>query len=143
MENSTLKRVGEFMRPTPLGQFYVVCYMRGQVFAFAVMKGRLPADNLLVRVQSPCLFGESFFVNSCDCGAQLSEALKIGAAQENFLLLYLADQEGRGHGMLQKIQAIQEEVDKKLDMVQAFESLHLPLDIRDYKVAAEILYDLN
>jgi GTP cyclohydrolase II len=61
-------RLAAFDRPTPLGSFHVVCYEFGDYFAFAVSNGSFPSDELVVRVQSPCLFGESFFVNSCDCG---------------------------------------------------------------------------
>jgi 3,4-dihydroxy 2-butanone 4-phosphate synthase / GTP cyclohydrolase II len=141
---STPSRLAEFDRPTPLGSFHVVCYEYGkEEFAFAVIKGSLPSESLVVRVQSPCLFGESFFVNSCDCGTQLSKALTFGAEQPAFLLLYQTDHEGRGIGMRDKIRAIAEEVNRGVDMVEAFERLHLPLDVRDYRVAAHIIRDLN
>ena len=75
-------------------------------FIFAITKGTLPQEQLLVRVQSACLFGESLGVNSCDCAAQLQQALRIGSEQPHFLLVYLMNQEGRGLGMFQKIKAI-------------------------------------
>jgi 3,4-dihydroxy 2-butanone 4-phosphate synthase/GTP cyclohydrolase II len=143
--NSTrrIQRIGEFKRPTSLGEFYVVCYLQNSSFAFAVTRGSLGKDDLLVRVQSPCLFGESFAVNSCDCGAQLTEALKIGSAQDDFLLVYPTDQEGRGLGLFQKIKAIQTEVDQGVDMAEAFRLMDLPHDLRDYRMSADIIRDLN
>jgi 3,4-dihydroxy 2-butanone 4-phosphate synthase / GTP cyclohydrolase II len=144
-----LERIGEFPRPTPLGSFDVVCYeygagrADGAGFAFAVSRGALPADDLLVRVQSPCLFGEAFLVNSCDCGDQLRRALAIGAASESFLLVYLTDQEGRGLGMRDKIRAVDLEVREKVDMLEAVDRLGLKHDRRDYGVAAQVIRDLN
>jgi GTP cyclohydrolase II len=138
-----IQRIGEFKRPTPLGDFYVVCYLQNSSYAFALIRGSLGKDGLLVRIQSPCLFGESFGVNSCDCGAQLAEALKIGSAQDDFLLVYPADQEGRGLGLFQKIKAIQTEVDKGVSMPDAFDMMGLPYDLRDYRMSADIIRDLN
>lgn len=139
----SIQRIAAFARPTPLGQFDVVSYNKNGNFAFAVSKGTLGQDGLLVRVQSPCLFGESFLVNSCDCGEQLRKALRLGAAEERFLLVYLMDQEGRGLGMFQKIKAIEAEANNDIDMIQAFELLGLPLDLREYGTAAEVIRDVN
>ena len=102
-----------------------------------------PVKNLLVRVQSACMFGESFGVNSCDCGEQLNLAFKIGSAESSFLLVYMLDQEGRGLGMFQKIKAIEAEAKHDVDMVEAFALLGLPLDLREYRGAAEIIHDVN
>jgi 3,4-dihydroxy 2-butanone 4-phosphate synthase/GTP cyclohydrolase II len=138
-----IQRIGEFKQPTPLGDFRMVCYLQDSRFAFALTRGSLGKDGLLVRVHSPCLFGESFAVNSCDCGSQLTQALKIGSAQDDFLLVYPADQEGRGLGLFQKIKAIQAEVDQGVDTVEAFRLMGLPHDLRDYRVSADIIRDLN
>jgi GTP cyclohydrolase II len=138
-----IQRIGEFDRPTSLGVFHVVCYLQNSSYAFALTRGTLGRDNLLVRIQSPCLFGESFAVNSCDCGAQLTAALTKGKEEDAFLLVYPADQEGRGLGLFQKIRAIQTEVDRGVDMAEAFRILDLPHDLRDYRMTADIIRDLN
>jgi 3,4-dihydroxy 2-butanone 4-phosphate synthase/GTP cyclohydrolase II len=142
-DKSSIQRIAAFVRPTIFGEFNVISYNKDGNFAFAVTKGELPQERLLVRVQSACLFGESLGVNSCDCGAQLRDALRIGAEQPPFLLIYLMYQEGRGLGMFQKIKAIEVEATQHVDMAEAFEMLGLPLDLREYRTAAEIIRDVN
>jgi 3,4-dihydroxy 2-butanone 4-phosphate synthase/GTP cyclohydrolase II len=140
---SSIQKIAEFVRPTIFGNFNMISYNKEGNIVFALTKGILPAKDLLVRIQSACLFGEAFGVNSCDCGAQLTEALRIGSQQSAFLLVYLLNQEGRGLGMFQKIKVIEVEANEKVDMATAFERLGLPLDLRDYQVAAEVIRDLN
>ena len=140
-----IQKIAEFVRPTGLGSFNFVSYMTNGQFAFAATRG-LPAraddQPVLVRIQSPCLFGESFGIKSCDCAAQLHKALELGSQSPPFILIYLMEQEGRGLGLFQKIRAIEVEANDGVDMIEAFEKLHLPLDLRDYAVAADILKDL-
>lgn len=138
-----VQRLAEFVRPTAFGDFNVISYNRSGNFAFALTRGTLPAESLLVRVQSACMFGESFGVNSCDCGEQLRLALQIGSREPQFLLVYMLDQEGRGLGLFQKIKAIEAEAKHDVDMVEAFRLLGLPLDLREYRAAAEIVRDVN
>lgn len=140
-----IELLARFTRPTPLGMFDVNCYVIDETGAtgYAVMHGDLPADDLLVRIQSPCLFGESFGVNSCDCAAQLHQALEVGAEAENFLLIYLTNQEGRGHGLIQKIKAVAVEANDNVDMIEAFRRLDLPLEKREWETAAAVLRDVN
>jgi len=141
--NTEIKKIGEFSRPTLLGvDFDVHSYqVDGQVL-FAISRGQLNRDGLLVRIQSPCLFGESFGVNSCDCGQQLNDALKLGAQSEAFLLIYLSNQEGRGHGLPVKIEAISLEVNEGLLMSESFDKLGKELDLRNYDSAGKIISDL-
>lgn len=140
---ATLQRIAAFDRPTVFGEFHVVCYNHGGNFAYAIVKGEVGVDDLPVRVQSACMFGESFGVNSCDCGPQLVKAMELAAAAERFLVVHLPEQEGRGLGLFQKIKAIEYEVKHAVDMVTAFEQMGLPLDLREYRTAAEIIRDIN
>lgn len=140
---ATLQRIASFDRPTVFGDFHVVCYHHGSSFAYAITKGELGVDDLQVRIQSACLFGESFGVNSCDCGPQLVKTMHLAGEAERFLVVHLPEQEGRGLGLFQKIKAIDYEVKHDVDMVTAFEQLGLPLDLREYRTAAEIIRDLN
>lgn len=139
----SIQKITEFGRPTVFGVFNLKIYNKDGSFIFALNKGQFPKENLLVRLQSPCLFGESFGVNSCDCGAQLTEALRVGSERDSFLLIYLSNQEGRGLGLFQKIKVIEVEANQQVDMVQAFEILGLPLDLREYHTAVEIIRDIN
>ncbi len=138
-----MQKLAEFDRPTGLGNFKMTSYLRNGAYAFALSRGTLPVDDLMVRIQSPCLFGESFGVNSCDCAEQLQLALKLGSEADSFLLVYLMDQEGRGLGLFQKIKAIEAEANNDIDMVEAFKLLGLPLDLREYGAAADVIRDLN
>jgi GTP cyclohydrolase II len=96
---------------------------------------------VLVRAHSECLTGDVFGSSRCDCGEQLADSLRCLQEQGRGVLLYLR-QEGRGIGLARKISAyaLQEQ---GLDTVEANLALGLPQDMRDYRVAAEMLLDLG
>jgi GTP cyclohydrolase II len=87
------------------------------------------------------LTGDVFGSSRCDCGEQLADSLRFLQEQGRGVLLYLR-QEGRGIGLANKIStyALQEQ---GLDTVEANLALGLPEDMRDYRVAAEMLLDLG
>lgn len=136
----TIQKLAEFVRPTALDiPANVQSFYHQGAIVFAVSWGDLQQDDLLVRVHSPCLFGEAFGVNSCDCGQQLRDAMERGKEAGSFLLVYLSHQEGRGHGMQTKIQAIDMEANQNLEMPETFRRMGLELDLRSYGVAAAII----
>jgi 3,4-dihydroxy 2-butanone 4-phosphate synthase / GTP cyclohydrolase II len=91
---------------------------------------------VLVRIHSACITGDLFGSKRCDCHKQLHYSLKK-LSEEGGLLIYL-NQEGRGIGLFNKIKAyaLQE---KNVDTVEANQQLGLPIDPRDYYIAANIL----
>jgi 3,4-dihydroxy 2-butanone 4-phosphate synthase/GTP cyclohydrolase II len=91
----------------------------------------------LVRVQSECLTGDVFGSQRCDCGAQLQQALALIAGQPG-ALIYLRGHEGRGVGLLAKLEAYRLQ-DDGLDTVDAQLALGLPVDSREYGAATAIL----
>ena len=96
-----------------------------------------PAAPPLVRVQSECLTGDVFGSERCDCGPQLERALSLVAGHPG-LVVYLRGHEGRGVGLLAKLQAYRLQ-DQGFDTVDAQLELGLPVDDREYGAAAAIL----
>lgn len=101
--------------------------------------GDVVGEPLLVRVHSECLTGDAFGSVRCDCREQLQFALESIAKEGRGMLVYLR-QEGRGIGLTNKVQAYLLQ-DEGLDTVDANLHLGLPIDDRDYAIAAAMLRD--
>jgi GTP cyclohydrolase II len=108
--------------------------------ALVLVLGDLRQGVPLLRVHSQCLTGEMFGSLRCDCGGQFDLAMQAIAQEGRGLVIY-EYQEGRGIGLMAKLQAYELQ-DAGIDTIEANHALGFKADLRDFSLAAAILHDL-
>ena len=117
--------------PTKYGDFRAygfVSRLNGE-HHIALVKGEIgDGRDVLCRVHSECLTGDTFGSLRCDCGQQLAAAMTQIEKEGRGILLYMR-QEGRGIGLINKLEA---------NLALGFHG-----DEREYYMGAQILRELG
>ncbi|MCX6401327.1 MAG: bifunctional 3,4-dihydroxy-2-butanone-4-phosphate synthase/GTP cyclohydrolase II [Propionibacteriales bacterium] len=141
-------REAETRLPTSHGEFTAIGYTitvdnsEHVALVYGDLDTLTDEGPVLTRVHSECLTGDVFGSSRCDCGPQLNEALDRIVEEGRGVLVYLRGHEGRGIGLVAKLQAYQLQ-DGGRDTVDANLDLGLPADARHYGAATQILKDLG
>ena len=149
MRSSPVQQLASADFPTRWGKFRIFGF-RGEFGAdrdrrteeaVALVMGDVHSHPPLVRVHSQCLTGDVFHSLRCDCRQQLELSLSMIAEEGAGILIY-EQQEGRGIGLMAKLQAYELQ-DSGLDTVEANERLGFKADEREFALPAEILKALG
>jgi GTP cyclohydrolase II len=152
-----IRRVVSTHLPTVFGVFHLIGFERAGIqragiqrttmakgeseTALVMTLGDLRDRVPLLRIHSQCLTGEVLGSLRCDCRGQLEVAMSTIAEQGSGLVIYL-HQEGRGIGLMAKLQAYALQ-DQGLDTIEANEALGFDADCRDFSMAVAVLDQLN
>jgi 3,4-dihydroxy-2-butanone 4-phosphate synthase/GTP cyclohydrolase II len=147
-QSQTVRRLGCTRLATKWGIVQAIGFRR-ELFnptrrtesAVALLFGEMPGNLPLLRIHSQCLTGDVLGSLRCDCGDQLDLAMRAIALDGCGLLIY-EHQEGRGIGLMAKLQAYSLQ-DMGLDTVEANHALGFRSDYRDYALSIAILHDFG
>jgi GTP cyclohydrolase II len=143
----TIRRVASTVLPTEWGAFQAIGFERPlEDRGYAETAVALILDDPtktvpLLRIHSQCFTGDVLRSLRCDCGDQLELAMQTIAAEGCGVLIY-EHQEGRGIGLMAKLQAYALQ-DRGLDTIAANHALGFEADCRDFSLPVAILRDLG
>ena len=127
--------------PTRWGVFRLAGFESDGETALALMMGDLSQGAPILRIHSQCFTGEVLGSLRCDCAGQLEYAMQMIADERQGLVIY-EHQEGRGIGLMAKLQAYALQ-DRGLDTIEANHALGFQADHRDFRLPAAVLQALG
>jgi GTP cyclohydrolase II len=143
-----IRRIASTRMPTRWGMFQALAFERDTPSetkpvetALALIRGNVTRGAPLLRIHSQCWTSEVFGSLRCDCSDQLEIAMKAIAEEGSGLMIY-EHQEGRGIGLMAKLQAYSLQ-DAGLDTFEANEALGFMADCRNFGLPAAILRELG
>jgi GTP cyclohydrolase II len=146
-QHRDIRRVVFTHLPTVFGVFDLIGFERAnkakrdRETALVMMLGNLRNRTPLLRIHSQCFTGEVIGSLRCDCRGQLELAMSAIADEGSGLVIY-EYQEGRGIGLMAKLQAYALQ-DHGLDTIEANEALGFDADCRDFSLAVAVLHELK
>jgi len=147
-QTGPLWRIVSTRMPTKWGMFDAIGFERDVSngtrrveTALVLVMGDLTHGVPLLRIHSQCFTGEILGSLRCDCHGQLEMAMRAIADEGRGLVIY-EYQEGRGIGLMAKLQAYELQ-DAGIDTIEANHALGFKADFRDFSLAAAILHDLH